>query len=97
MPIYLFVEGFNSQIFPSLGHPIVVNRSVLNRPGQLAAVRPGRPKGRTAVFGQDGGPYRVRHAGAGQGERTPGDGRGRQGTVEDGGGWWGMVGDGGGW
>ena len=27
--------------------------------GQLSVVRPGQPKGRTAVFGQDGGPYRV--------------------------------------
>jgi len=33
--------------------------------GRLAIVRPGRPKGRTAVFGQDGGPYRVRHVSAG--------------------------------
>ena len=33
--------------------------------GRLAIVRPGRPKGRTAVFGQDGGPYRVRHVGTG--------------------------------
>ena len=47
--------------------------SVRNRPGdfqeprtgRLAIVRPGRPKGRTAVFGQDGGPYRVRHVSVG--------------------------------
>jgi len=32
-----------------------------------AVVRPGRPKGRTAIFGQDNGPYRVRHVSAGQG------------------------------
>ena len=29
--------------------------------------RPGRPKCRTAVFGQDGGLYRVRHFSSGQG------------------------------
>ena len=33
--------------------------------GRLAIVRPGRPKRKTAVFGQDGGPYRVRHVSAG--------------------------------
>jgi len=48
--------------------------------GRLAVVRPGRFKGRTAVFRQGGGPYRVRHVSAGQG-----DGRqGRPGTGEDG-------------
>ena len=41
--------------------------------GRLAVVRPVRPKGRTAVFGQDGGPYRVRHVSAGQGGWTAGD------------------------
>jgi len=44
--------------------------------GRLAVVRPGRFKGRTAVFRQDGGPYRVRHVNAGQGD-------GRQGTAGD--------------
>ena len=44
--------------------------------GRLAVVRPGRFKGRTAVFRQDGGPYRVRHVSAGQGD-------GRQGTAGD--------------
>ena len=44
---------------------------------RLAVVRPGRFNGRTAVFKQDGGPYRVRHVSAGQGE-------GRQGTAGDG-------------
>ena len=33
--------------------------------GRLAVVRLGRPKRRSAVFGQDGGPYRVRHVSAG--------------------------------
>jgi len=33
----------------------------------LSAVRLGRPKCRTAVFGKDGGPYRVRHFSSGQG------------------------------
>ena len=42
--------------------------------GRLAVVRPGRFKGRTAVFRQDGGPYRVRHVSAGQGD-------GRRGTA----------------
>jgi len=44
--------------------------------GRLTVVGPGRPKGRTAVFGQDGGPYRVRHISAGRGDgqrRTAGD------------------------
>jgi len=41
--------------------------SVPNRPGRLSVVRPGRPKCRAAVFGQDGGPYRVRHFSSGQG------------------------------
>ena len=40
--------------------------------GRLAVVRPGRFKGRTAVFRQDGGPYRVRHVSAGQGDGRPG-------------------------
>jgi len=44
--------------------------------GRLTVVRPGRFKGRTAVFRQDGGPYRVRHVSAGQGD-------GRQGTAGD--------------
>jgi len=38
--------------------------------------RPGQPKGRTAVFEQDGGPYRVRHVSSGQGGWTAGNGRG---------------------
>jgi len=38
--------------------------------------RPGWPKCRTAVFGQDGGPYRVRHFSSGQGG-------GRRGTAGD--------------
>ena len=33
--------------------------------GRLGIVRLGRPKRKTAVFGQDGGPYRVRHVSAG--------------------------------
>ena len=41
--------------------------------------RPGRPKCRTAVFGQDGGPHRVRHFSSGQGV----DGGGLQGTAGD--------------
>ena len=45
--------------------------------GRLSIVRPGQPKGRTAFFGQDGGPYRVRHVSSGQGG-------GRQGTAGDG-------------
>ena len=44
--------------------------------GRLAVVRPVLPKGRTAVFGQDGGPYRVRHISAGQGRWTARDCRG---------------------
>ena len=66
--------------------------SVLNRPG--------RPKGRTAVFGQDGGPYRVRRycraGGMDRGGR-PGmgvDGRGRLRTAGDGEGRWETPGDG---
>jgi len=39
-----------------------------------------------AVFGQDGGPYRMRHFSSGQGG-------GRQGTIEDGRGRWGTTGD----
>ena len=39
---------------------------------RLAVVRSGSPKGRTAVFGQDGAPYRVRHVSAGQGGWTGG-------------------------
>ena len=54
--------------------------------GRLAIVRPGRPKGRTAVFGQDGGPYRVRYVGTGKED-------GRQGTVGDGRDWLRTAGD----
>ena len=45
--------------------------------GRLSVVRPGRSKCRTAVFGQDGGPHRVRHFSSGQGG-------GRQGMAGDG-------------
>ena len=45
--------------------------------GRLSVVRPGRLKSRTVVFGQDGGPYRVRHVSSGQGF-------GRQGMARDG-------------
>jgi len=48
-----------------------------DRTGRISVVHPGRPKGRTAVFGQDGGPYRVRDVSSGQGGWTAGDGRGR--------------------
>ena len=69
-----------------------------DRTGRLSVVRPGRPKCRTAVFGPDGGPYRVRHFNSGQGVDGGGllstagkdeDGRGRwdyggrQGTAGD--------------
>jgi len=56
------------------------------RDGSLLSVR-GGPKCRTAVFGQDAGPYRVRHFSSGQGGGRRGmarDGGGRQGTIEDG-------------
>ena len=65
-----------------LGHYGEVVSSIRNRPGargpagglprapdrtgRLAVVRPICPKGRTAVFGKDGGPYRVRHVSTGQ-------------------------------
>ena len=49
--------------------------------GPLSVVRLGRPKCRTAVFGHDGGPYRVRHVSSGQGGGWPV-------TVEDGRGLW---------
>jgi len=73
--------------------------------GRLSVVRPGRPKCRAAVFGQDGGPYRVRHFSSGQGVDGRGlqDGRGlvgtaggwwgQRGTIEDGRGRWGTTGD----
>jgi len=54
--------------------------------GRLSVVRPGRPKGRTAVFGRDGWPCGVGHVSSGQGERTAGDGGGRPGMVSGGGG-----------
>jgi len=70
--------------------------SVPNRPGrlptapkgrgQLSIIHPGQPKGRTAVFGQDGGPYRVRHVGSGHGGWTAGHGRGLLETTRNGGG-----------
>ena len=60
--------------------------------GRLAIVRPGRPKRRTAVPGQDGGPYRVRHLSTGQEVGAVGDGGGRQGKGEDGRGRWGTAG-----
>ena len=46
-----------------------------------------QPKGRRAVFGHDGWPYRVRQVSSGQGRwtaGTAGDCGGRQGTVKDG-------------
>jgi len=51
--------------------------------GRLSIVRPGQPKGRTVVFGQGGGPYRVRHVSSGQGEWTAGNGRGWLRTAGD--------------
>ena len=51
--------------------------------GRLSIVRPGQPKGRTAFFGQDGGPYRVRHVSSGQGGWTAGNGRGWLRTAGD--------------
>jgi len=56
---------------------------------QLSVIRPGRPKGRMAVFGQDSGPYRARHFSSGQGG-------GRRRTGEDACKWGGMTEDGGG-
>src|SRR5437588_11889593 len=49
--------------------------------GRLSVVRPGRPNGKTAVFGQGGGPYRVRHASSRQGDGLQEDGL--QGTAGD--------------
>jgi len=60
--------------------------------GQQSAVRPGRPQGKKAILGQDGGTYRARHVSSEKGGewtawdcrgrsvivRTAGDGRGRQ-------------------
>jgi len=43
---------------------------------RLSVVRPARPKGWSAIFGQEGWPHRVRHVSAGQGGWTAGDGRG---------------------
>jgi len=67
--------------------------------GPLSVVRPGRTKGRTAVFGQDGGPYRVRHFSSGR--RAAGDNRGwsemagdGRGQVSKGRSRWGTTGDG---
>ena len=54
--------------------------------GRLSVVRPRLPKGRTAVFGKDSGPYRARHFSSGQGFGRPGmvgDGRGLRGTAGD--------------
>jgi len=45
--------------------------------GRLSIVRPRRPEGRAAAFGQDDWPYSVRHVRSGQGGgplRTGGDG-----------------------
>ena len=68
----------NAQTFVSLSISSVHNRagglpSAPDGTGRLAVVRPVRPNSRTAVFGQDGGPYRVRHVSAGQGGWTAGD------------------------
>ena len=48
------------------------------RTGWQSVVPPVRPKGRTPVFGQDGGPYRVRNVTSGK------VGGGRPETVGDG-------------
>jgi len=71
----------------SSGHAGVV--ALLSPPASVP-IRPGRPKCRAAVFGQDGGPYRVRHSSSEQGV----DGRGLQGTAGDGRRRWGTGGDG---
>jgi len=64
--------------------------------GRLSIVRPRQPKGRTVVFGPDGGPYRVRHVSSRQGGGTAGDGRGWLRTAGDCRRGPGMVRDGGG-
>jgi len=53
-------------------------------PDGTGRVRPVRPRGRPAGFGQDVGPYRARHVSSGQGGWwTAGDSSGWQWTVGD--------------
>jgi len=77
-------------VFPTVRGPAGARGGTADETGRLPIGRPGQPKGRTAVFGQDSGPYRVRHISSGQGvdgrglSETTRNGEGRRGTAGDG-------------